>query len=285
MYGGVMADLVTMTVRDRPTVVTFHGSDLLGEQLSGIARRVIAGFGVWSSSRAARRATGIVTVSERLQAELPTDVDRTKIRIIPCGIDLARFRPMDREACRRDLGWRPDRFHVVFPSNSGNPVKRPALARAAVAAAKQLGVPAELHYLRGVPNTDVPLWMNASDVLLLTSLHEGSPTVVKEALACNLPVVSVNVGDVDEQLRGVPGCHVAPADSRELAMRMRTVYATAPDVVAERRARVQHLSIERIAARLQHFYADVMTSFANRSTAAIEALPTSSAGPSSVRNA
>ena len=58
------------------------------------------------------------------------------------------------------------------------------------------GVRAEIHYLRGQPNSDVPIWINASDVLLMTSLHEGSPTIVKEALACNLPVVSVDVGDV-----------------------------------------------------------------------------------------
>src|SRR4051812_12161707 len=61
LYGGVMADIVTRTVPDIRTVVTFHGSDLLGEHLSGRVRRIIAGYGILASWRAARRATGIVT--------------------------------------------------------------------------------------------------------------------------------------------------------------------------------------------------------------------------------
>src|SRR5437870_7445189 len=66
MYGGIMADQVTRTVRDRPTVVTFHGSDLLGEHLSGTLRKLIASYGVWASWKSARRACGIVVVSNVL---------------------------------------------------------------------------------------------------------------------------------------------------------------------------------------------------------------------------
>jgi teichuronic acid biosynthesis glycosyltransferase TuaC len=67
--------------------------------------------------------------------------------------------------------------------------------------------------LDGIAHARVPTWMSACDALLLTSRHEGSPNVVKEALACNLPVVAVNVGDVAERLDGVPGCHVCSDDS------------------------------------------------------------------------
>ena len=175
-----------------------------------------------------------------------------KVRIIPCGIDLERFTPLDRQACLNRLGWAADRFHVLFPSNAGNPVKRPALAGAAVAAANRLGIPAEIHYLRGVSNAEVPLWINASDVLLLTSLHEGSPTIVKEALACHLPVVSVNVGDVEEQIRGVEGCHLASADPDALAARLLAVHARARRLSPA--AKIQELSLERIALRVKRFY-------------------------------
>ena len=58
------------------------------------------------------------------------------------------------------------------------------------------GVPAVLRVMQGVAYADVPTWINASDVLLLTSLLEGSPTIVKEALACNVPIVSTPAGDV-----------------------------------------------------------------------------------------
>ena len=97
------------------------------------------------------------------------------------------------------LGWDPKRFHVLF-ATSGNPVKRPELAQAAVGELCRMGVQAEIHLLQDLPNSVVPVWINGSDVLLLTSLHEGSPTIVKECLACNLPIVSVDVGDVAERI-------------------------------------------------------------------------------------
>src|SRR5947208_1418438 len=121
MYGGVMADEVTKVVNDRPTVVTFHGSDLLGARLSGYAKRLTAYYGVRASWRAARRSSGIVTVAKVVRQALPRDIDQSKIRVIPCGIDLQRFKPLNRDICRQQLGWDPDRFHVVFPANSGNP--------------------------------------------------------------------------------------------------------------------------------------------------------------------
>src|SRR5262249_40881662 len=100
MYGGVMADEITRAVDGIPTIVSFCGSDLLGELLSGKVRRVISGYGVMASRRAARRAAGIVVKSKNLQDALPTDVNASKVRLIPNGIDLERFRPLDRQKCR-----------------------------------------------------------------------------------------------------------------------------------------------------------------------------------------
>ena len=259
MYGGVMADIVTCLIRDTPTVVTFHGSDLLGDHSSGVLKRIAASYGVRASHRAARRASGIVVVSKQLQNQLSNDIAQDKIRVIPCGIDTERFKPLDRDACRQQIGWAKDRFHVLFPANSGSPVKRPELARAVIAAATQLGLPAELHYLAGVPNDDVPVWLNASDTLLLTSLHEGSPTVVKEALACNIPIVSVDVGDVRERIEGVAGCHMASADPSDLADKLRSVAANSDPIMGQVRA--QELSLRSIAQRLQDFYSETVTSF------------------------
>jgi teichuronic acid biosynthesis glycosyltransferase TuaC len=261
MYGGVMADVVTRAVTDRPTVVTFHGSDLLGERLSGFVRNSLAGYGVSASWKAARRASGIVVVSKQLQDALPKDIDRCKIKIIPCGIDLGTFKPLDRQACRDRLGWSTDRFHVLFPASPTNAVKRPELARAAVEAAKHLGIPAEMHYLNGMPNTQVPISINASDVVLLTSFHEGSPTIVKEALACNIPVVSVNVGDVREQIRGINGCYLARAEPGDLAAKLHKVYRCAHRIASSEK--VQELSLECIASRLKQFYEELISAASN----------------------
>jgi glycosyltransferase involved in cell wall biosynthesis len=258
MYGGVMAGMVTRTVSDRPTIVTFHGSDLLGEHLSGRLRELIAGYGVWASRRAARRASGIVAVSRELRDALPAGVDKTKIRIIPCGIDLEQFKPLDQDTCRKRLDWRDDCFHVLFPTNGGDPLKRLDLARAAVEAVKQSGISVELHQLRGVPHDEVPIWLNASDVLLLTSRHEGSPMTVKEVLACNRPVVSVDVGDVRERIDGIEGCYLASPDASDLAAKLRLVHDGLRRVPG--RLKLGELSLESVALRLKQFYEEILLS-------------------------
>jgi glycosyltransferase involved in cell wall biosynthesis len=256
MYGGVLADLVTSHVHDRPTVVTFHGSDLLGGRSFGWLKRWMASYGVVSSRRAARRTRGIVVVAPALERVLPPDVNRENVRIIPCGIDLDRFKPMDQLRCRAELNWGADRFHALFNDSGDDPVKRLWLARLAVEHLNRAGVPAALHELRGVCNEKVPVWLNASDALLLTSLHEGSPSIVKEALACGLPVVSVDVGDVRERIREVDGCYLATDDAADLADKLRRVH--------ERRCRVpdhsgiRDLSLERVAERLGTFYNELL---------------------------
>jgi teichuronic acid biosynthesis glycosyltransferase TuaC len=258
MYGGVMANEVTRVITDRPTVVSFCGSDLLGELLSGTFRRLIAGYGVLASNRAARRACGIVVKSKNLQDALSEDVDRSKVRIIPNGVDLERFKPLNRDKCRKRLGWGDNRFHVLFSTSGGNAIKRPDLAKAAVEVANHSGVQAEMHQLRGVPHEEVPIWLNASDVVLLTSLHEGAPNIVKEALACNIPVVSVDVGDVRERIQGIEGCYLAVPDPGDLAAKLQMVYASSRRVVS--RVKMQELSLERVALQLKEFYGQVLLS-------------------------
>ena len=259
LYGGVMADIVTRVVEDRPTVVSFCGDDLLGTHLSGTVRKLISRYGIVASHKAARQATGILVKSKNLQDALPDDIPRSKVRIIPNGIDLDRFSPLDRDACRNRLGWRADRLNVLFPTNSGDPVKRPNLARAAVEIVNRSGIPAEMHHLQGVPHDEVPVWLNASDVALLTSLHEGSPNVVKEALACDLPVISVDVGDVYERIHEIEGCYVALSNPDDLAAKIRLVHA-GPRRVAGR-IKMQDLSLRRVALRLREFYEELVVSW------------------------
>jgi glycosyltransferase involved in cell wall biosynthesis len=258
MYGGVMADVVTRSVRDRPIVVSFCGSDLLGETCSGFVRKLIAGYGVIASRRAASRAAGVVVKSKNLRDALPDTVNPGKIRVIPNGIDLELFKPLDRGACRRRLGWSANGFHVLFPANAGNPVKRYDLAFASIEAAKRRGIPAEIHQLRGIPHDEVPLWLNASDVVLLTSSHEGSPNVIKEALACDLPIVSVDVGDVRERLEKIKGCYIALPEFQDLGDKLTLVFADSRRIAG--RVSVQELSLKHVALRLRKLYDELLIS-------------------------
>jgi teichuronic acid biosynthesis glycosyltransferase TuaC len=260
-YGGVMADQVTRASLDVPTVVSFCGSDLLGQQFSGFVRHLLGQYGVLASWNAAKRSHGIIVKSQNLVNALPPSVDRTKVEIIPNGIDFNRFKPLDSDACRLELGWKKNSFHVLFAYNTGDRVKRPALARNAVDKVQQLGIPAELHILRDVPHHKVPIWLNASDTLLLTSSHEGSPNIIKEALACDRPIVSVDVGDVGERIHGIEGCHIARPEPDDLAAKLSLIHARKPKIAG--RIGIADLSLERTAIRLEQFYRQVLEQKSN----------------------
>lgn len=257
MYGGIMSHLVAYVVRDRPVVVTFHGSDLLGQPHERPVRRFLGACGVIASRQAAKRCHGVVAVAEHLLKRLPENIPSSHIRIIPCGIDLDLFQPIDQALCRERLGWTNDTFHILF-QNTGDAVKRPHLASTAVERLKGLGVKAELHHLRGVSYNQVPIWLNASDVLLVTSYHEGSPTIVKEALACNLPIVSLDVGDVRERISGTEGCYMALPDAHDLSAKLLLVGSSRCRIAG--RERVQHLSLESTASNIRRFYLEVLES-------------------------
>lgn len=126
--------------------------------------------------------------------------------LIPIGVNLATFTYLERSAAREQLELDQTANIILFPGNPARPDKNYFLFAAVIKALKEMGHNIEVMILHGINHTRVSLYMNAADVMLLTSYSEASPTVVKEANLCNLPVVSVPVGDVSSQLSGVsPG--------------------------------------------------------------------------------
>jgi len=251
-----MALLATRAVRDRPVLVQFRGSDLLGSRAEGSVRRFTVHLGVLASRRAAVRAEGAIVVSERLRAALPTGAADGNVWVVPSGIDLERFAPLDREECRARLGWAAGRRHVLFPASATRPEKRYGLAEAAVGRLRETGSEVDLHQLDEVGHAEVPTWINASDAVLLTSTHEGSPNSVKEALACNVPVVAVDVGDVRERLAHVDGCFVAAATAEDLSAKLSLVLSAGGRV--DGRPTLAEISLERTAERLREVYQTVL---------------------------
>ena len=197
-YGAISGFFCTHGT-SRPVVVTFHGSDL--NPCPSINRLRIA-MGHTLSHMAARRARRIICVSNELLARLRWG--RERATVIPMGVDVRRFAPRPRREARALLGWTHDDPVLLFNASLGPKLKRLDLAQAAYAFASARRPDLRLVVMRGdvEPNT-VPLHMAAADVLLFTSDYEGSPMVIKEALACGLPIVSVDVGDVRERLMGV----------------------------------------------------------------------------------
>jgi glycosyltransferase involved in cell wall biosynthesis len=111
----------------------------------------------------------------------------------------------------------------------------------------------ELLVVENEPPDKMPLYMNAADVLLLTSSREGSPNVVKEALACNLPVVAVDVGDVRERLGQVDGCIVTADDHPQtIAAALQKVIQLGERVAG--RDAVRHLDIRTTTRQIINVY-------------------------------
>src|ERR1051326_4365927 len=190
-----------------PLVVTFRGSDLQGI-VGRQGRYLWSGRVLRAASRiVARVADRIIVVSTSLVTYLPKS---RASHVIPSGLDLDLFQPGAKQAARERLGLPPARRLILFGGNPEVAEKRFALAREAVDRLHRPDV--DLVVARGVLRELVPIYMNACDALLLTSRHEGSPNMIKEALACNLPVVSVAVGAVRSGLRKVRGCGLCGGD-------------------------------------------------------------------------
>lgn len=233
-----------------PLVISYCGSDLLGEHTE---------HGVSLSSRLERAlfrrlshvADATITKSADMAAVLPRAA-RARNHVIPNGVDLDRFAPEPQRAARAALGWRPGERVVLFAGNPELPVKNAALARAACA----LVPGARLHVAFGHPPELMPRLMSASDVLLVPSRSEGSPNVVKEAMAAELPVVATPVGDVPERLAGVPGCSVCPPEPAALARGIDA--ALTHGRCPQARAAVAPLGLDGVARRVCDVYAAVL---------------------------
>lgn len=209
---GTMTALACALSSSKPLLITFQGSDLNPEPgYTWLRTRS----GLICSHLAAIRARQVICVSRQLAARLWWR--KRGITIIPSGINLREFAAIDRIDARRMLGWDLKQPVVLFNAGRAPIVKGLALAEKVIKRV-QLERHIRFEVMRGgVSPEKVPVLMSAADCLLVTSLSEGSPTVVREALACSLPVVSVDVGDVRERLTGVHPSQIVSRDPEELS--------------------------------------------------------------------
>lgn len=242
--------------RSRPVVISFMGDDLLGTPdhagRIGRASRCVVSIDRWL----ARKVDAVIVKSP----EMARIVAPVSAHVIPNGVDLEAFRPIDKREARARLGWLEHTPYVLFPGRPEEPRKGFPFARDVVAcAARLLGTSPELVALGGVSPDRVPLYMSACDAMVLTSLWEGSPNVVKEAMACNLPVASVPVGDVSELLAGVDGCVVCPRDVQRLARGLAHLLQRSRRTNGRLAVTRKGLDLPSVARRVLAVYQDVLS--------------------------
>ncbi|MBI5645290.1 MAG: glycosyltransferase [Ignavibacteriae bacterium] len=236
-----------------PLVVTYRGSDLEG--VVGRSGRYTTQGRVlrFVSMFVSRYADAIILVSNSLARHIPG----RSFTLAPSGIDLAHFRPIAREEARTALRLPISDHLVLFAANPAEPIKQHWLAEKAMSRVRETFPHARLIIAHGVQYEQMPLYMNACDVLLLTSAHEGSPNVVKEALACDLPVVATDVGDVAFRVAGVDGCHVCPQKDAE-ALAAGLIDVLRRNARISGRAAVLDLDERLIAGRVLDVYTQVL---------------------------
>jgi glycosyltransferase involved in cell wall biosynthesis len=247
-YYGTVTALFCALATWRRLVITFYGSDLNPDPAVSRVRSAISGL---FSQMAALRAAQIICVTSGLKRRLWWR--RERATVIPGGTDLEFFRPRPKEEARTILGWPKVEKIILFNAGRSPRIKRLDLAKAAVEATNKLGCDARLVLLNGgTAPSEVPLYLSAADCLLLTSDWEGSPFIVKEALSCNLPIVSVNVGDVAERVTGVNPSRIVARDAGALGAAVVEVLSLG--CRSNGRLAMQELSEEKLAEKVRCIY-------------------------------
>ena len=214
--------LVGMVARAQlkvPLVVTFHGDDILGTvgdhgRLT-LPSRVIAAAG----KVLGRLADAVIVQSEEMARAFPG----SSTHVIPHEVDFDVFRPTPRTEARRALGLDPERPYLLFAANPAIPVKRFPLARDVLSRFKLERPDAELCVVYKETQARLAVYMSACDALLFPSYQEGSPNIVKQAMACGLPIVATDVGDVRLVIEGTEGCHVCEPTIESFVQALRAV--------------------------------------------------------------
>jgi glycosyltransferase involved in cell wall biosynthesis len=223
-----------------PVVITLHGSDALRGKAEPFISRIVC-----------KLADAVIVVSQQIATRIPG-------RVIPVGVDCERFRPQNRREARARLGLPLDRRLVLFPYDPSRRIKRFDLASAAVETLKTAGMDVEILVVSNVSGDEMPWYYSAADVVIMCSDSEGSPCTVKEALACNIPVVSTNVGDVTEIVNGVSGAIICEQKVQSLADGLEKVLTLDNAEICDGVSAMQRYDVRRSVYAVMDVYSHVL---------------------------
>jgi len=240
-YCGIISSIASKNV---PVVVSLMGSDTHQSKFMKFIIKYFSDYR-WSN-------TIVKSEDMKIRLGLKNSV------VLSNGVDLNLFHPLDKKECRQKLGWDLDKKYVLFASNPDRKEKNFALAQATIDKIKINSV--ELKIIYNIDHSQMPVYLNATDVLLLTSKWEGSPNIVKEAMACNLPVVATKVGDIEYLFENTEGYYYTDSDPDKLAEKINHILDN--DIKPNGRQRIIDLKLdsESIAEKLIQLYKETIPS-------------------------
>lgn len=221
-----------------PVVITCHN----GETLSRNANII--------SSIAVRHVDYTICVAQHIYDKLYLKPKRYCIQ--PCGIDLRDLPIVDKAEAMKKMNLPADKINILFGGSFSNARKNAPLAQAAIALLNREDI--NLIEMRGYDRRQVNLLLNACDMLLLPTKSEGSPQVLKEAMACNCPIVATDVADISYLLQGVTNSYVASFDPADVADKIKRVIECGERTNGRQRIEELHLDNPQVAERLIKIY-------------------------------
>ena len=221
-----------------PVVTTYHGGDINYDKARPFSRLAI------------KFSKHNIFVSKKLANKAGV---RKKFSIQPCGINLNVFFPTDKIQAKEKLKLKPGQTYVLFSSSFTNRIKNSALAKEAV---EKTGKDIQLIELKGYSREEVARLLNACDVALLTSFMEGSPQFIKEAMACNCPIVSTNVGSVEEIIDHTEGCYLTSFDPDDVSEKLKQAIAFGKRTNGHQK--ISHLDNDIMAEKIISVYKSIL---------------------------
>ncbi len=231
-----------LAMKAKARALTVHGTDIHHPRTRQATRAVLPLMNL------------VAAASASLAADIPGARARKRALVLPCGVDMQRFRPIPRTQARAELGLNPNTPYLLFPADPARASKRFDRAQAlagigSLASTTSLTGTTSLLTLGGIPPEQVPLWINAANAVVVPSEREGFGLAVLEALACDVPVLATPVGVHPEVLTGLDGTLCAPFDLPKWQVALEPhLHASDPRVAG--RQRVQPFSAERMALRV-----------------------------------
>lgn len=179
-----------------------------------------------------------------------------RIHVIPNGVNLFRFKQEDQIESKKLLGWNLEKKYILFASNPSRPEKNYCLALDILARIKENKVDTIMIPLMNIESSIIQTYYNAADFLLLTSLSEGSPNVIKEAMACNCPIVATDVGDVKDIVKDTRDCLVSNFDLNEMVDA--SIKILSKSTRSNGRTKIEQLDDKIIANKLITIYTEAV---------------------------